>query len=152
MEMANINQFITIGHRWINTHLVVLFFIIVFCVYSYIFGLADNLFKVIFLYLLSFPYVCIIYPISQVKPSLLEASLNVKILTFTFLQFQSLPPVVKYVVPALCVPSCHFLFSVWNETSPCPQSSLAAVLEDNEIGCRSSSGSDSLLTDEMQYS
>lgn len=51
------------------------------------------------------------------KPFLPAASMHVEILTFTSLLLQSLPPVVKCAVPPLCAPSCHFLFSVWNETS-----------------------------------
>lgn len=35
------------------------------------------------------------------------------------------PTLVCCIVPPLCAPSCHFLFSAWNRTSPC------AALEDN---------------------
>lgn len=37
--------------------------------------------------------------------------------TFTFLQLQSRPSVVKIVVPPFCTPGCRFLSSVWNEMS-----------------------------------
>lgn len=83
--------------------------------------LSDNLLQHVVtfraLYLVSFPYVCVNYPRHRLEPSLLGASVNVKIHTFSFLQLQSRPPVVKYVVPPFCSPSCQLLFSVWKETS-----------------------------------
>lgn len=58
---------------------------------------------------------------------------------------------VRRSAPLHSILSFSILCLKWDE-SPCQRSSLAAALENNEIGSRYSTGSDSLATDEMQYS
>lgn len=70
------------------------------------------------------------------EPFLPGASVNVEILTFTFLQLQSRPPVVKWPTSfrpfALHLVIFYSLYEM--RRASVPESSLAAALENNEIG------------------